>query len=119
MGRAIRFPQFSSLVGRWTGVRFLYALQASNGRIKVGRSFKPRDRIAVHARALLRTGATVNKFAAIPIRGSEYWTERALIERMARIGRTVDGTAEWFEGVKWGQAETLLRQIGSREVISR
>lgn len=116
MGKPLTFPEFAPLTGRWTGTKFLYAFQFSDGTVKVGRSSKPRERATVFAREFRRKGIRLVRFQQMPTQSMAHETERELIERMARMGVPAKGTIEWFRGVSWGAATTLLRQIASREI---
>lgn len=117
MARPLTYPQFGCLVGRCTGKGYLYVFLCSDGLVKVGRSRIPRNRFTAHERDLERQGRRIVRFAAIPAADAQAHShERELIDRMRRIARLVRGN-EWFADVAFGAAETLMRQVASRQFI--
>lgn len=117
MARALRYPQFKALPDRYCGTEFLYALQACDGRIKVGRSGFPRNRLSTHAKELEREGLTVARFVVCPTEREGWNNEEELLRRLYRFSPPMPGRREWFTGLSWGQTTTLLRQISPRLIV--
>ena len=93
-------------------MQFLYAVEFTDGRVKIGATKSPKARLPA-----LRTrfGAIV-RAELIPFRGL-WWhqAERAALHRARRIGSEHKAGAEVFTGLKFGEATTLLRQMAARQ----
>lgn len=115
MPRQRTFPQFSELPKR---AEVVYALEASNGLVKIGRSQCPAGRLAKLSWELARSGARPQRFAVVQVFSSSYTVEAELLRRISRCSSPRRGCAEWFEHLTWGMAVNLLRQIGLRQFIT-
>lgn len=115
MGRT-SFPEFSGLSVREP---CLYALETSDGLVKVGRSGSPRQRMYCHARELSRRGLRIVRFVVAPaVHWDIYTAEGELLRRLNQRATTRPGRTEWFQGIAYGAAATLVRQIARREFIT-
>jgi hypothetical protein len=98
-----------------TFIGCVYAVELRNGVIKVGFSRNPRTRMcSLHNLVLRKFGTDISRFH-ISRNFSNYFTamkaERNLLARMDRIAQPVKGHNEFFVGVRFGAACTLLRQV--------
>lgn len=115
MGRPAIHTEFAD-VSDWRGGPYLYALELSNGVIKVGRANDARHRLATHKTQAAARGLRIARFAVAPTQNQSALTERELIFRVARLAEIHFGF-EWFVGLCWGEATNLLHQIASRQVV--
>jgi hypothetical protein len=115
MDRRIAYPEFSHLT-EYGECEFLYALEISDCTVKIGRTDAPRQRMRDHTRALRPRGLRIVRFEMVPIDGSGDMAERDLIRRLKRMAVRQRGL-EWFSGLKWGAAVTLLKQESQRQCV--
>lgn len=93
---------------------YLYAFEFRDGRTKIGVTWNPQGR----AQALV----TASKCQIVRAHAAPYagrWRTRAEADALARaraIAPLQPGQTEWFYGLKFGAAVTLLNQISRRPV---
>lgn len=115
MGRPAIHTEFAD-VADWRGGPYLYALELSNGVIKVGRANDARHRLVTHKTQAAARGLRIARFAVAPTQNQSALTERELIFRVAQLAELHFGF-EWFVGLCWGEATNLLHQIAPRQVV--
>lgn len=103
--------EFLDLYPSW-----LYAAEFKDGVVKVGISRQPKTRRYSLQR---ERGVQIVRFhlSRSPARG--FATERYLVHRLSGIGSLYMRSKrprEWFVGLKFGEAKTLVNQIAPREI---
>lgn len=93
--------------------QFLYAVEFSDGRVKVGRSAKPLGRFVQLEYAYRGRVVRSAVFPYAVKEGCIAKAERELIDRLGRIAAHRP-TAESFEGLQFGIAVTLAGQMARR-----
>jgi hypothetical protein len=95
----------------------IYAVELTNGLVKVGFSRNPRTRMtSLRAQVARVFGADIARFhigVDLPLRAAVRAEGAALI-RIGRIGTVVCGHKEFFTGVCFGAAVTLVSQVSRR-----
>jgi hypothetical protein len=117
MARPLRFPMFARLTATCGHGQFLYALESAKGRIKVGHTFAPRERMTQHAKKLELDGDKPARFVVVSTDKNSFNNERELLTRLSRHGQRLDDT-EWFVGLPWGLTVNLVKQIAKRQVVT-
>lgn len=113
------FPEFSALPTRSPRrLGFLYVLETTDGRVKVGRTIYPRRRFRSYGRDLAGRGLRIVRYAVEQTRGCPIEAERELLARLTCRFRPCSGHTEWFRDLRFGDACTLVRQMARREVIA-
>jgi hypothetical protein len=94
----------------------LYAVQFSNGMVKVGVTRYPRSRLLTHrSRAQRQFGAHVTAWRLVSTSAiSGYQAERKLLIALGVLGTPVKNAGEFFLGVRFRHAVTLMRRIASK-----
>jgi hypothetical protein len=105
-------------MGRGYHDRYLYAIELCNGVVKVGHTYQPRQRLRHHNLSFMRDGLRIRRFVIEPTQLRSHENERELLDRLRRLGRVLPDRLEMFEGVRFGQAVTLIKQIARREFVS-
>jgi hypothetical protein len=97
---------------------YLYAIEWSNGVVKVGRTYSPRNRMAQHL-AQVKGAVQMVRYEVALVNGTHsHLHEADVLTRLSRIGGVpLPGTTESFVGVCYGQALTLIRQVVAREYV--
>lgn len=119
MPRASRFPHVPDYkMCRDAGpcMRALYAAEFSNGVVKVGRTYKPRTRMAQLQRDVAHLGVRVTRcYVSSPLPERDAMrVERDICERLARAANRLPQTFEFFNHTRFGVAQTLVRQLARR-----
>ena len=98
---------------------YLYAIEISNGVMKVGRTHCPRNRVKQHAKEIMHDGKSIRRFAVVRTFGTNsFYQERELLMRLNRLATVRPGRLEHFTGVSFATSAQLMRQCASREFIS-
>lgn len=92
---------------------YLYAFEFKDGRTKIGVTWNPRARASTIA---TQVRGVVVRAVAVEYHGK--FRERAEAEVLRRVrcfAAQVPGHTEWFTGLNFGAASTLIRQIAARK----
>jgi hypothetical protein len=92
---------------------FLYVAEFKDGAIKVGVTFTP----AARSRSLSKERSLVLRMSAASVCAdlfSRFGFETDLVARLARIGNVISGSREYFTGVRFGEAKTIMKQVAAR-----
>ena len=95
----------------------VYAVEFTNGIVKVGHSRNPRTRMDSLANQVRRKyGARFARFYIgrdIPAKVAAK-TEREVLRRLSGMGNNIAKTTEFFTGIRFGVAVNLIRQMSTR-----
>lgn len=102
-----------SLPSHRDGGTFLYALEFSNGVVKIGRSFKPRCRARQielkHGLCVTRCNAQWHNARTLHL------AERAALKRAAAIAEPIKGHGEFFRGLPFDAAIELIQEAAAQK----
>lgn len=94
--------------------RFLYAVQRSDGCIKVGCTKSARARIGAHFDAFRRAGTQMVAAYVVETQRHQFAAERELIRAMQPpFACPLNGKREWFTGADPVAVASLVRQIAA------
>lgn len=113
-GRPGKFGNVPLGSGRFQSA--LYAVEFTDGIVKIGRTGMPRERMRQLNRDAVRRGCALRRiFVSREVHEQPYfWAEKALISRLMRIANARPGRLEYFTNVSFGAETTLVRQMASR-----
>lgn len=106
----------------WKDYRTIYAVEFTNGIVKVGCTGSMNSRFtALAAEARRKHGGDMARLhygVNIPGRRGHLIAEKELLRRMNRIARARVGHFEYFEHVAFGVAMNLVDQVSAGRVLS-
>lgn len=106
----------SEILDEKTRGECLYAIEFHNGLIKVGSAGSARLRLLQHFDVEGKAGLRMRRIYVRTVGVSRWRAEADLVGRCGRIGRCIRGR-EWFAGLSFGAATTLLRQVSRRWIV--
>lgn len=102
---------------------YLYAVEFTDGVVKVGQTFSPRQRLAQHRRAAMKRGAAICRYhVSEPVaigwaysdRDVARRAEKEVVRRLARIGNVLPPFAECFTNTPFPIAAQLCDQCTAK-----
>ena len=83
----------------------VYICELSDGSVKVGYSFQPRQRFTMMARQLARSGRCILQSRLFPVsEQGAYALERRAISALGRVASVIQGHIEYFTGISFADA---------------